>query len=332
MSTMVAINPPPPLVKTVTPLACLLDCSDMSSRASAEKDSRKRGRSDSLSDSSSDSGPLEYPKCMHLFFTEPPDLEVRYAVVFMQNATGQWCCTICRGKQRYWPLSKARRHEISGMHTSRLRELDRPEPWQFSDPFDEDVHAQSSYNQPTGSSKIPPKNDLNDNSDEDDELDNEARGLSSPTGSEPRDAHAGPTDADENDAMEYSVGTIHGPSLPGDDPEQIYDNWGGELAEWGGEPEGFDIEDTGSDDSTGSEGMLESESEGWVVPGGTRELDDNRHVRDASRHAPNESEPAEQCSSPAGTEYERLSSPVQAFDNDEEPGEEHREQEETSHR
>lgn len=43
------------------------------------------------------------------------------------------------------------------------------------------------------------------------------------------------TDYDRLETFEYSARTNHGPTMPGDDPEQLYDNWAGELADWGGD-------------------------------------------------------------------------------------------------
>lgn len=99
-------------------------------------------------------------------------------LVFIQeHNTNRWRCKICPG-QKYEPLSRARRHEDTVHHTSRVRELDRQPD---SDHFGT-THQDSSPLSPPPSAYLP---------------------------------HVHP---------------IHGPVQPGDHEDQIYDDYGGELA------------------------------------------------------------------------------------------------------
>ncbi|CDO74677.1 hypothetical protein BN946_scf184828.g17 [Trametes cinnabarina] len=123
-------------------------------------------------------------------------------------------------------------------------------------------------------------------------------------------------DLEHEGPAEFSEATVHGPALPDDDPQQLYDNWAGELAECAG---------THADDGSG--GYTESESDGyesqvgeeleeeWVAPG------PERHAGTAEAQTESASD-GQWGSSPARTEYDRVSSPAQAYDNDEGNGEE----------
>lgn len=142
-----------------------------------------------------------------------------YLIVFVRNHRGHWRCLICGKRQLYQPLSKAKHHEDTTEHVNNIREVDRPT--EFSSPFQ---HPQDD---------IPP-------------LVNSQLGLGvSEAGFLGGPGHlpsSSPATISESlhpieDFGEGTTGrrpeplpSIHGPALLGDNPEQLYDNWDGELA------------------------------------------------------------------------------------------------------
>ncbi|KAH9851930.1 hypothetical protein C2E23DRAFT_780036 [Lenzites betulinus] len=230
-------------------------------------------RKRSWSDSSDPEGQLQYPK------------------FFMRNVKGQWRCTICGEDRGYEPLSKARRHEESQMHVRRLRDLDRPRTEHFSDDFDE---SEDELDHPTTN----------------------ANTMKQSSGATYRASYLYPTSnhaMSNSESVEHFAGTIHGPALSEDAPEQLYDDWGGELAEWAIEPqiglEGDRVED-----------VVDEEEELWTIPFETEAQGDSSDTEASrtlgqrrSKHASFERE-----SSPAAdVDNHLLSSPTRAWDRDE---------------
>ncbi|OJT11325.1 hypothetical protein TRAPUB_12200 [Trametes pubescens] len=203
------------------------------------------------------------------------------------------------------------------MHTDRLRELDRPDP-QFLDPFDDNVDGRGASSC-AGCVEGP-------DWDDGDILDEEMEEEDGMDGGEDTEGEGDGDRQERIETFEYSAGTVHGPAMPGDDPEQLYDNWAGELADWGGDM------NAGVGHPSLDGGDIET---GWIA---SEQSDTQDLAQDAwppsPPHAAGEAdtlesglEQTDRSPSPAETisEYNRLSSPARPFDEDEDPGEEQRE-------
>ncbi|KAL7285971.1 hypothetical protein ACG7TL_001086 [Trametes sanguinea] len=140
--------------------------------------------------------------------------ELQHPHLFLQNAAGHYKCMLC-ADQRYEPLSKAIQHEFTSKHTKRVREYDRPD--QFSSPFHSALdefpdNMNIGYDDSTANIPVPFHSDehLEARPDPDDLVPDANPSALNPS--------------------PYDASTIHGPALPEDAPEQLYDNWGGELS------------------------------------------------------------------------------------------------------
>ncbi|KAI0793809.1 hypothetical protein C8Q74DRAFT_533196 [Fomes fomentarius] len=148
-----------------------------------------------------------------------------YPNFFVRNHRGHWRCLICGKGQLYQHLSKAKRHEDTTEHVNNIREVDRPT--EFSSPIQH------------------PRDDIQDKSPS---LSNSQLGLGASEvgflGGHEHLPSSSPATTSESlhPIVEFGEGTttsrgqrqplpsIHGPALLGDNPEQLYDNWDGELA------------------------------------------------------------------------------------------------------
>ncbi|KAI0669224.1 hypothetical protein C8Q78DRAFT_1042302 [Trametes maxima] len=154
---------------------------------------------------------------------------------FLQNhRTGYYKCLLC-DEHQYEPLSRAIQHEDSARHTRKVRMHDRPD--EFSSPF----HT---------STEVEDIEDINDDTTGSYEDLREVHSFSSW-----RSSGEGPPQASTEDlgvhsdfaalpppedlvqdgvsvfhSPVYDSYTVHGPALVDDSPDQLYDNWGGELA------------------------------------------------------------------------------------------------------
>ncbi|KAI0328245.1 hypothetical protein GY45DRAFT_1338234, partial [Cubamyces sp. BRFM 1775] len=91
---------------------------------------------------------------------------------------------------------------------------------------------------------------------------------------------------------QYNNYTIHGPALPEDDPEQLYDNWGGELAGLNtsrSESPASDLSDTDASNSDSEDPSdWDTSWDGFYRPGGLGSTDEQvktRSIRDEKTHA-----------------------------------------------
>ncbi len=137
--------------------------------------------------------------------------------VFIRNHENKYRCFICDNRP-YEPLSKAIRHEGSKLHTDKVRRIDRNGPLSSPPPVvDELPEVQDEqYMLRTGHGI------------------GWSRAQDSRTGVDgtPRDDRTSATQKSLHVAQhaEYGYGTTHGPALPGDSADQLYDDWGGDLA------------------------------------------------------------------------------------------------------
>lgn len=172
---------------------------------------------------------------------------------------------LCK-EHRYEPLSKAIEHEYSAKHTQRVREHDRPT--QLSSPL-----------------AAPMEPDAGDTLDVEETMLNASR---SPLGS----ALYGDVEAEgfrevtplsdivpayESNQLSsiYDVHTVHGPALPEDNPEQLYDNWGSEVAQVGEEENDRDDSDLSDDTDSESEDAVWDGYQRVIRPGeGTAQVFD----------------------------------------------------------
>ncbi|KAI0633450.1 hypothetical protein C8Q77DRAFT_1157660 [Trametes polyzona] len=176
------------------------------------------------------------------------ELEFRYPQFFLRNTAGHYRCVLCQD-HHYEPFSKAYRHEFTDKHTRNIRTLDRPPP-EFSSPLQrpgDDPHADDTIEQDTALAVDTEGNPY---------VQQPYRQGRSPfpsrSGSLQDDDNALRTPplwhVHESPMPQFDSSTIHGPPLEGDDPGQLYDNWGGELAvsrSMAGLPDGAGI--TGND-------------------------------------------------------------------------------------
>jgi hypothetical protein len=127
--------------------------------------------------------------------------------VFMKNHINLYACIICLDSQnQYMPLSRAATHEDLKSHVDHVRKMDR-EPAPMSSP----LHVASELGSEAGSPSSHSR-------------------FASPTPSG-IPASSLPT----SDLFDLFGGrptqSVHGPALPSDDPNQIYDDFAGELAQ-----------------------------------------------------------------------------------------------------
>ncbi|KZT19672.1 hypothetical protein NEOLEDRAFT_1141826 [Neolentinus lepideus HHB14362 ss-1] len=129
----------------------------------------------------------------------------------MRNSEGRWKCLLCPNRP-FEHLSKAAAHEDSHSHVAAVRALDQqplPSPSLLSQP--ECDHE----NQFTSTANTP------------------AVLLTSPPHPRPRPHPRTPEpNLNTRDLLTpsyQSLQVVHGPSLPDDDEDQIYDDWAGEL-------------------------------------------------------------------------------------------------------
>ncbi|KAJ7038972.1 hypothetical protein C8F04DRAFT_1321658 [Mycena alexandri] len=116
--------------------------------------------------------------------------------LFIKNRSNAWKCIVCPNS-KYTVHSLAVRHEDHKSHVDRIRSLDR-EPAAMSSP----LHAS-------------PKSES--------EFSHHSR-ESSPSGT------PSPSNRDAVEDLFGGIPSVHGPALPSDDPNQIYDDFSGELA------------------------------------------------------------------------------------------------------
>ena len=148
------------------------------------------------------------------------------------------------------------------MHTRRVRELDRPPPPEFSSPLhmseelapedDDDgtpvniieITSHSLHYIPQDYKFVPPESD-----------------TTTMTSTTP---HRGRS-------LIYDPATIHGPTLPTDEPDQLYDDWGGELgyyeANQASNPEDADDIDAEEDQWSGFQPGKTSQSQDQTQTG-----------------------------------------------------------------
>lgn len=151
-------------------------------------------------------------------------------LVFTQNRSNGWKCLICPNS-KYTVLSQAVIHEDRQTHVARVRNLDR-EAAPMSSPLRATQGADSdseSGSTPSGTPSPPNCDPI----DEDYDL---FAGIPSFTG----------------------IPSVHGPALPSDDPNQIYDDFSGELARNRPSPEYYDSD---SDDDNYSDDLREPASD-----------------------------------------------------------------------
>lgn len=129
-------------------------------------------------------------------------------------------CLICPNST-YTPLSKAVQHEDNKSHVARVRTLDRT-PAAMSSP----LHATS------------------DSESEASESGRNSRPCSSRSRS-----HSPFSLLDEEFDLFGDRPSVHGPALPADDPNQIYDDFSGELARNRPSPKSFDDSDSSDDEN-----------------------------------------------------------------------------------
>lgn len=130
----------------------------------------------------------------------------------MRNRVSLYQCWICDNRP-YEPLSWAIKHESSAMHTNRIRHIDRPAPLS-SPPLMDDIPLPPGEN--TYATELEISGDMTEGS---------------------REGCNDPMFIPEHlsGSREYAYATIQGPALPEDPQDQIYDDWGGELAYLGEE-------------------------------------------------------------------------------------------------
>ncbi|KAI0629204.1 hypothetical protein C8Q77DRAFT_1161385 [Trametes polyzona] len=251
-------------------------------------------------------------------------VELQYPQFFLKNPKGAgYRCILCTDWEGYKPLSKAIEHEFTDKHTRRIRALDRPA----------DPGPPSSPSHPVDDLDVP---DVNVDAEQElegmvlalDHKGNPQMHSVDDLGDSPRTAtraemlvdydNVKPS-ADDTNVYEatymYNRDTTHRPALEGDNPEQLYDNWGGALATLAALDESAELdtqlvdeedenEETAtfqrpglSEDATPVEetGLSWKDALGGRIPG-EDPLDGDVHVHsmpDQHLHAPDLVEPAE---------------------------------------
>ncbi len=155
--------------------------------------------------------------------------------------TGQYQCVICEHRP-YETLSRAIAHEASVGHTEKLRYIDRGgEEHCPSSPALMDGEV---FEEETAELHVPA------------EVEGRQAAGSAGAGGEQSHLFAKSHDVD---AGGYAYGTVHGPALLQDLPDQIYDNWAGSLA---------DLRDETDDEDDGAY------NDGSPTPWSDSEMDD----------------------------------------------------------
>jgi hypothetical protein len=145
---------------------------------------------------------LVNPQC--LFHALSKKLLVKkIALVFIKNRSNQWRCTICPDSD-FKILSKAVVHEDFRSHVTRVRQLDRVLA-PISSPLRAPSETEDYFSTASSPSETPP----------------------TPFREPTEDLFGGRP-------------AVHGPALPTDDPDQIYDDFGGEVGHNRPLPESLD--------------------------------------------------------------------------------------------
>ncbi|KAF7328630.1 hypothetical protein MSAN_02475000 [Mycena sanguinolenta] len=148
--------------------------------------------------------------------------------LFTQSRSNGWKCLICP-HSNYTVLSQAIRHEDRQSHDTRVRTLDR-EAAPMSSPL-------------RTTTRVDPGKDSDSES-----------GNQSDSSSDTGPSRTIPPSCEEDDlfaGLPFSAPTtsVHGPALASDDPDQIYDDFSGELARNRPSFQNLDSDDDDDDDN-----------------------------------------------------------------------------------